>query len=141
MTSEFDAIDYVRELEAAGVSHVQATIHAKALTTAVAVIRGDLNAVARRLTALITEVKGDQLESSANLSAQIVASEKRLGDRIEAARQESTTRFGSLEDRVRKLELAVERIESTLTMMKWALGILAGSQVAVMGMTAKLLLT
>lgn len=147
MTSEFDAIDYVRELEAAGVPHVQATIHAKALTAALAVIRGDLNAVARRLTALITQVKEELLETEMRLQRQLVDSEARMDARIDELRKEINERFATLEaridarfegieKRIGSLELKVEGIAKELVMMRWMMGAMLTLQ---LGMLARML--
>src|SRR5471032_860503 len=101
MTSEFDAIDYARELEAAGVPHAQAIIHAKAMATAFnGVIRGELNALAQRLTALIAEVKEELIETEMRLQRQIGESEARMNERIEALRLEVDARFVSLENKI-----------------------------------------
>jgi hypothetical protein len=54
MNSQFNAIDYAQQLEAAGVSQAQADVHAKMLSlamTSCAASKGDLAALDAKLTA------------------------------------------------------------------------------------------
>lgn len=89
MDSQFNAIDYAQQLEAAGVPSAQAEVHAKTLSLALtncAASRADLNAL-----------------------------DERLSSRMDLFEQRITARMDKFEA---KIELRLEKIESRVTLMQ-----------------------
>ncbi len=110
MTCHFDAVEYINDLEAVGVSHSQAKAHANALRRAFGRLAG----------------KCDVEELGA-----------RLMRGFEALKAASEQRFHALEARLDRVEARLNVIEAQLAalmsevrMHRWALGFLGALQVA-----------
>jgi hypothetical protein len=109
----FDTLDYVRKLEAAGVSPAEAEVHARALNDALA------GSVASKADISNLDVKIDAVESRlksgiSNLELKIDALESRLSSRIDVVKNELELHFGG------KLET-----------LKWMFGVLVAMNAAV----------
>lgn len=128
MTSEFNAIDYINDLQATGVPKDQATAHANVLTKLVA----DL-AFARELV----KVEG-------NLRKEIRECEERMILRIDLVRTQLEARLIKMEAEIRA-EIAVLRAEvgsirNELVLHRWILGIVLALGTANLALTVKLVL-
>lgn len=112
MNSQFNAIDYAQQLEAAGVPQSQAEVHAKMLSSAVstfAATRADLQTLDEKLT------------------ARMDLFEQRMTARMDAFEARITARIDSFESGVR-LELAamhteIAEMKQTLKFHNWMFGI------------------
>jgi hypothetical protein len=107
MTSEFNPLEYARQLEAAGVTPSQAQAHAAALTRA------------------LTDVtfSRDLVRVEGNLRHEIHFMEERLGSRIDQLKLEFGARMTALEH-----EMAIHR---------WVLGFVLASNLAILGVVIK----
>lgn len=109
MNSQFNAIDYAQQLEAAGVPQSQAEVHAKMLSSAVSTTRADLQTLDEKLT------------------ARMDLFEQRMTARMDAFEARITARIDSFESGVR-LELAamhteIAEMKQTLKFHNWMFGI------------------
>jgi hypothetical protein len=109
MASEFNAIDYAKELQSAGVPEKQAAIHASALTK----VLGGF-ALGRELEALRVELLAQLTE---------------LRAQFEAFKVEINARFISLETTLRA---DIKILRSEVKLIRWIVGISVGLQIAVL---------
>lgn len=96
MNSQFNAIEYAQQLEAAGVPATQAEVHAKTLSlalTSCAASRADLNALDERIT------------------TRMDLFEQRITARMDKFVAEMSSRMDRFEA---KIELRLERMESSI---------------------------
>lgn len=116
MASEFNAIDYAKELQSAGVPEKQAAIHASALTK----VLGGF-ALGRELEALRVELRAQLTEFRAQ---------------FEAFKIEINARFMSVEARINAIETAlradIKILRSEVKLIRWIVGISVGLQIAVL---------
>ncbi len=100
MNSQFNAIDYAQQLEAAGVPTAQAEVHAKMLSLAVtscAASRADLKALDERLS-----TRMDMFEQ--RITARLDAFEARILARMDAFEARVELRLTKMEGRNRVLQ-------------------------------------
>ncbi len=124
MNSEFNALQYARRLEAAGVSKDQAEVHAQSLAEVVC-----LMAPAKQLLTAEQRLRHDMAEM-----------EQRLNSRIDAVRTEVIAKFDIartvLDARIDKLciqlEARLDRLEAELRFMKWVIGMQVGLAAAIL---------
>ncbi len=157
MTTKITSAEYAQQLEAAGVSPEQATVHAAALAN------------------VLQEVAfaSDLVELGKSVRAEIRGTEDRLGQRIDQLRAEMNSRFqvAAADLKIFKIEIntkvdilgtelgaRIDRLESStdadfkgiraelaavraeLVVHRWALGLLFALNLAQSGMLIKLLL-
>lgn len=116
MASEYNPIDYAKELQSAGVPEKQATIHASALTK----VLGGF-ALGRELDALRVELRAQLTE---------------LRAQFEALKVEINARFTSIEARMNAMETSlradIKILRSEVKLIRWITGISVGLQIAVL---------
>lgn len=168
MTSEFNAVDYINDLQSTGVSKDQATVHANALTRLVADLafsrdlvklegnlRKEIRECEERMILRIDLVR-TQLEAKieavrVELKARIEAIRVELEAKIETVRVELEGRMTKMETEIRaeikavRAEIAVLRAEigsirNELVIHRWVLGIVLAIGTANLGLTVKLVL-
>jgi hypothetical protein len=134
MNSQFNAIDYAQQLEAAGVPQSQAEVHAKTLSLAFstcAASRSDLKALddklATRLDLFEERITGRMDAFEAKITARMDAFEAKITARMDAYEARITARIDAFESSV-KLELAgmhteIVAMNQTLKFHKWMFGI------------------
>ena len=114
MNSQFNAIDYAQQLEAAGVPQAQAEVHAKLLSQALtncAATRADLAALDERL------------------STRLTAFEERINARMDAFEAGVIARLDAFEARV---DLQLAKMRAELQFEKWMIGVNAALTIAVL---------
>ncbi|MDB5937304.1 MAG: hypothetical protein JWQ01_4648 [Massilia sp.] len=112
MDSQFNAIDYAQQLEAAGVPPAQAEVHAKTLSlvlTNCAASRADLHALDERITARM-----DLFEQ--RITARMDAFGTKISARMDAFEAKMSARMDAFEARV---ELRLEKIEGRNRLLQW----------------------
>jgi hypothetical protein len=112
MNSQFTAIDYAQQLEAAGVPQAQAEVHAKMLSLALtncAASRADLTALDERLSARM-----DLFEQ--RITARIDKLEAHMSARMDAFEAKMSARMDAFEARV---GLRLEKIEGRNRVLQW----------------------
>lgn len=150
MTSEFNAVGYVNDLQSAGVPKDQATVHANTLTRLVA----DL-AFSRDLVKLESNLRKEIRECEermvlridlvrTQLEAKIESVRVELEAKIEAVKAELEARLIKMEAEIRA-EIAVLRAEvgsihNELVLHRWVLGIVLALGTANLALTVKLVL-
>ena len=145
MNSQFNAIDYAQQLEAAGVPQSQAEVHAKALSLAFstcAASRSDLKALDDKLATRLdlleermnsrmdafeakTSTRMDAFESK--MTARMDAFESKITARMDAFESKITAQMAAFESRV-KLDLAamhteIAEMKQTLKFHNWMFGV------------------
>jgi hypothetical protein len=130
MNSQFTAIDYAQQLEAAGVPQAQAEVHAKMLSLALtncAASRADLTALDERLSARMDlfeqriTARIDKLEArmdafEAHMSARMDAFEANISARMDAFEAKISARMDAFEARV---GLRLEKMEGRNRLLQW----------------------
>jgi hypothetical protein len=124
MTSEFNAVDYITDLQATGVPKDQATVHANVLTRLVA----DL-AFSRDLV---------KLES--NLRKEIRECEERMILRIDKLSAEIRAEIAAVRAEFAVLRAEVGSIRNELVLHRWVLGLVLAFCTANLALTVKLVL-
>lgn len=137
MTSEFNAVDYMNNLQSTGVSKDQAAVHADALTGLVA----DL-AFPRDLVKMESNLRKEIRECEERMILRIDSVRTQLEAKIEAVRVELEARMTKMEAEIRA-EIAVLRAEigsirNELVLHRWVLGIVLALGTANLGLTIKL---
>lgn len=134
MNSQFNAIDYAQQLEAAGVPQSQAEVHAKALSLAFstcAASRSDLKALDDKLATrldLLEERMNSRMDAfEAKTSTRMDAFESKMTARMDAFESKITAQMAAFESRV-KLELAamhteIAEMKQTLKFHNWMFGV------------------
>ena len=137
MTSEFNAVDYMNNLQSTGVSKDQAAVHADALTGLVA----DL-AFPRDLVKMESNLRKEIRECEERMILRIDSVRTQLEAKIDAVRVELEARMTKMEAEIRA-EIAVLRAEigsirNELVLHRWVLGIVLALGTANLGLTIKL---
>jgi DNA repair exonuclease SbcCD ATPase subunit len=112
MTSQFDAITYAQELEAAGVPKAQAEVHAKTLAHVVdecVVSSSQLMGVKRELENKISELE-------TRLRAEIRETEARLTSKIDIGAAQLKAQIEASEARLRG---EIDKLRNELHFYKW----------------------
>jgi hypothetical protein len=147
MNSQFNAIDYAQQLEAAGVPQAQAEVHAKLLSQALtncAATRADLAALDERLSTRLTafevriNARMDAFEASviarmdafeASVIARMDAFEASAIARMDAFEARAIARMDAFEARV---DLQLAKMRAELQFEKWMIGVNAALTIAVL---------
>lgn len=134
MNSQFNAIDYAQQLEAAGVPQSQAEVHAKTLALAFSTCsasRSDLKALDDKLATrldLFEERMTTRMDAfEAKITTRMDAFETKMTARMDAFEAKMTARMQAFESAV-KLELAgmqteIAEMKQTLNFHNWMFGI------------------
>jgi len=120
MASEFNAIDYAKELQSAGVPENQAAIHASALTK----VLGGF-ALGRELDALSVEMRAQLTEFRAQFEAFKVEIKARLLA-LEASLRADIKAFET------SLRADLKILRSEVKLLRWIVSISVGLQIAVL---------
>lgn len=117
MTCHFDPVEYINELESAGVGEAQAKAHARALQRALQKVASvdDLEAMGARILRELESFKAAVLDQFKAIDIRLTQLEGRLS---------------ALDTRVVAVETKVAENGSELRMHRWALGFLGALQVA-----------
>ncbi|MES2756312.1 MAG: hypothetical protein V4693_02970 [Pseudomonadota bacterium] len=119
MDSQFNAIDYAQQLEAAGVPTAQAEVHAKTLSlalTSCAASRADLRALDERLSARMDLFEQRITSRVDKLEARMDAFEANISARMDAFEAHISARMDAFEA---KVELRLEKMEGRNRLMQW----------------------
>jgi hypothetical protein len=109
MSNSYDPLDYVEQLEATGVPHEQATLHARALY---AVLTGAV--FKRELDRVSDDLRQEIHAAEERLRGEILASEARL-------RAENQLFEAQMDVRFKGIEAEQKAIRSELGMHRWAI--------------------
>jgi hypothetical protein len=112
MNSQFNAIDYAQQLEAAGVPQAQADVHAKMLSMALtncAASRADLLALGERLSDRMTALEE-------RITTRMDLFEERITARMDKFEAEMSARMDKFEA---KIELRLAQMESGNRLTRW----------------------
>jgi hypothetical protein len=120
MASEFNAIDYAKELQSAGVPEKQAAIHASALTK----VLGGF-ALGRELEALRVELRAQMAE----LRAQFEAFKVEINARLISL---ETSLRADIKELETSLRADIKILRSEVKLIRWIVGISVGLQIAVL---------
>lgn len=134
MPRKFDPLEYSSELEAAGVPHEQAQVHARALVRVLAEVpcMRDLSRMQTELKEFVT-MKIDALRSElvacmANLRAEVFAEIAELRAEISELRAE-----------ISELRSQVKSIKYELVIHRWLFGVVVAMQGATLGIVLRTL--
>lgn len=109
MTIQFNPLEYSGELEAAGVPHAQASVHATALTRVLA----DVVCV-RDLSKVETSLRDEIRQCEARLVCRIEQVRTDLGARIDAVKNGLNARIDAVEAKIDAVEAKIDAINARL---------------------------
>jgi len=128
MAIQFDPIDYMQQLEAAGVSKAEAEVHARALGHLVGncvALPGDLarleHDLRREIKALEERINAKLVALEERINAKLVALEERINAKLVGLEQRLTARIDTLE----------AKIDGQIMQLRWMFATLVATNIAI----------